>query len=381
MTSEQHPRPQTPTTIAVFYPFFAGGGAEAVTLWMLNALQADYDLTLFTLTPIDLNRLNQLYGTQLSDRVKVRYCIPAPFKNLVEFLIANSQFFRKFFCHFCIRFFKKFSRQYNLAVSGYNAIDLGCDGVQYVHWVGVLENRNFYWVSQFSEARMRRNWSIANSRMVATVTQERYGGQPVVVYPPVAVDAPTVAWPDREEAFICSGRLTKAKEPHRVLEILKRVRDQGFPIKLYFTGGGGGVYGQKYRQFLQQKIDENADWVTLYENLSYADYVNVLSRCRYGLHWKKEPFGISIAEMVKVGTIPFVRDRGGGQVEIVGEQNKELMFANDEEAVARIVALLSSSELQNRMRSALEKQAQLFSTEQFSQDIRQAIETYLKQRS
>jgi glycosyltransferase involved in cell wall biosynthesis len=84
--------------------------------------------------------------------------------------------------------------------------------------------------------------------------------------------------------------------------------------------------------------------------------------------------------MVKVGTIPFVRDRGGGQVEIVGEQNKELMFANDEEAVARIVDLLSSSELQNRMRSALEKQAQLFSTEQFSQDIRQAIETYLKQR-
>lgn len=372
---QSHP----PKTIAVFYPFFAGGGAEAVTLWMLDALQSDYQLTLFTLTRLDLNRLNQLYGTNLSSAIQVKSCIPRFLKDLVEFLIANRQFFRKFFCHLCIRFFKQYSHQYDLAVSGYNAIDLGCDGIQYVHWIGVLENREFYWLSQFSEDRMRRNLSIANSRMVAGVAQTRYGGKPIVVYPPVAVEAPTIAWPDREEAFICSGRLTKAKEPHRAIEILKRVRDQGFPVKLYFTGGGGGVYGQQYRRFLQRQIDDNADWVTLYENLSYDDYIDVLSRCRYGLHWKKEPFGISIAEMVKVGAIPFVRDRGGGQVEIVGEQNVELMFADADEAVAKIVALLSSSDLQNRMRSALEKQAQIFSTEQFSKEIRRAIGDYFQQ--
>jgi glycosyltransferase involved in cell wall biosynthesis len=347
---------------------------------MLNALQKDYQLTLFTLFPLDLEQLNEFYNTNLSSQVQVKSCLPAQWKSWVEWLIANSALGRKFFYHLCLRFFKQVSSDYDLAISGYNAADLGCDGLQYVHWVGVLENPNFYWISQFSEAQMRRNASIANSRTVAIATQKQYGGQPVVVYPPVAVEAPTIDWDDRETSFICSGRLTQAKEPHRVLQTLKRVRDQGFPIKLYLTGGGGGAYGSQYRQFLQRQVDQNSDWVTLYENLSYADYVKVLSRCRYGLHWKKEPFGISIAEMVKMGTLPFVRSQGG-QIEIVGEHNTELLFADEDEAVIKIVTLLRSSELQERMRSAIAQQALLFSTEQFSQDICQTVRDYLHKKS
>lgn len=34
--------------LAIYYPCFMGGGAEAVGLWILEALKNDYDLTLYT---------------------------------------------------------------------------------------------------------------------------------------------------------------------------------------------------------------------------------------------------------------------------------------------------------------------------------------------
>jgi glycosyltransferase involved in cell wall biosynthesis len=373
---EQH---QPKKSLAIFYPIFAGGGAEAVTLWLIDALQADYNISLFTLIPIDLEALNQFYGTRITHDLTVRHCFAAKIAPMLRWIVANSGIARKFFYHYNIRFFKQHSCQYDVAISGYNAMDLGCLGIQYVHWVGVLENPNFYWVSKFSEDRMRQNLSIANSKVVCEVAQARYGGNPIVVYPPVAIPDLDFDWGDREDAFICSGRLTRPKEPHRVIAVLRQVREQGFPIKLYLTGGGGGMYATEYRRFLQKKIDENSDWVTLYENLSYDEYLQVLSRCRYGMHWKQEPFGISIAEMVKMGSIPFVR-ASGGQAEIVGENNAELMFNNEAEAVQRVVTMLASPEKQAHMRLILKKQAQLFSTERFSQEMRQVVATYLQQK-
>ena len=39
-------------SVAVFYPLFSGGGAEAVCLWILEALKETYDLTLLSLIHI-----------------------------------------------------------------------------------------------------------------------------------------------------------------------------------------------------------------------------------------------------------------------------------------------------------------------------------------
>ncbi len=190
---------------------------------------------------------------------------------------------------------------------------------------------------------MKNNISLANSEFVAQKFKNIYGVEPQVVYPPVIAELPDISWEEKENAFICSGRLTEPKQPHKVISILSKVRKKGFDIKLYFTGGGGGIYAWKYQRFFKKIIQENSEWVTLYENLPYKDYLQVLSRCRYGFHYKPEPFGISIAEMVKAGAVPFVRNKGG-QVEIVGAENKDLLFKNPEEAVEKVVALLSNTD-------------------------------------
>lgn len=363
--------------VAVFYPNFAGGGAECVGLWILEALKHQYDLTLFTISDVDLQQLNSMYGTRLDrETVKVRSIFNRRWRKPVEFLRANNAEIRMLQFHILLRYLKAHSQEYDLIISAYNAADMGCKGMQYIHWVNVLEGKKFYRrFSNFSIDRMKDNISIANSKFVAQKYQKLYQIEPQVIYPPVVMDVQDIPWEEKENSFICSGRLTEPKEPHKVIEILSRVRDQGFDVKLCLTGGGGGTYAVGYQKFLQQQIDRNSDWIELYQNLPYTDYVKVVSKCKYGIHYKQEPFGISIAEMVKAGAVPFVKNEGG-QVEIVGEENRDLLFADPKEAAQKIVDLLSHPERIEKMRYALKDRRTLFSSDRFMSEIERVVRDY-----
>jgi glycosyltransferase involved in cell wall biosynthesis len=365
--------------LAVYYPAFLGGGAETVGLWMLEALQQQYDLTLFTLATVDFDRLNALYGTSLSvNSITVQSFFTRWLRPVVNVLIANNKHVRLLLFHWLLRHLKAQNDRYHLLISAYNAVDFGKPGLQYVHWIKVLETNAFYnRISNFSIERMKQNHSITNSYTVAEYIQQEYGCTAKVLYPPVVLDTPNLVWEQKENAFICSGRITEAKQPHKVIAILKQVRQQGFDVKLYLTGGGGGAYAWKYQNFVKKLVKENASWVTLYENLSYQDYAQVLAKCRYGIHFKQEPFGISIAEMVKAGAIPFVRDQGG-QREIVGEQNHALMFRNEQEAVDQILAVLGNTERQQHLQLALNEQRNLFSTQRFMVEVNNVVAACLE---
>lgn len=368
--------------VAVFYPYFAGGGAECVGLWILEALKEKYDLTLVTLFPVDLQKLNIMYGTQLEPKnVQVRSLFGKVWQKPMDFLRANSWKVRMWLIHLLLRYLKSRCQEYDLVISGYNAADLGSPGVQYIHWIKVLESKPFYnRISQFSIDRMKENIAIANSQFVANKYQESYNTKAQVVYPPVVMEVQEIPWEQKEDAFICSGRLTKPKSPHKAIEILRRVREKGFDIKLYLTGGGSGTYAFGYQRFLQKIIDENSDWVVLYKDLPYKEYIKVVSKCKYGIHCKPEPFGISIAEMVKANAVPFVKDRGG-QVEIVGEENEDLLFRNPDRAVEKIVALLSNPEQLQRVRASLQKRQTLFSSDRFTKEIQEVVGSSLAQKN
>ncbi|GAB1542279.1 hypothetical protein NUACC21_49530 [Scytonema sp. NUACC21] len=363
--------------IAIYCPYFIGGGAEAVALWILQALKAKYDITLFVLGKVDFEALNSLYGTSLSKQdIKIKTFVPNFLTYICYFMIANSNEMRMIFLHLLLRFFKQNCDDYDLVMSAHNAVDLGKPGIQYIHWVKVVEGTRLHRkISNFSEIQLAKNLSLTNSYCVATAAKETYGVDTKVVFPPVVMDTPNVAWSDKEDAFICSGRIVKSKEPHKVIQILQQVREQGFDIKLHITGGGGGVYEWQYNRLIRKMVAENSSWITLYENLPYKEYIQLLAKCKYGIHFKKEPFGISIAEMLKSGAIPFVRSVGG-QVEIVGQHNEELFFNNEEEAVKKVVAVLKSSTTQSKLIHSLAKQKPLFSTQKFMSEINEVVDSY-----
>jgi glycosyltransferase involved in cell wall biosynthesis len=375
---------QSPAKIlAVWQPFFLGGGAEAVALWLLAALVDNYDVTLYTLTGVDLAQLDAMYGTALATapRLTVQALLPPVYTRLVYGLMANSSPAKLLFTHLSIRWFKAASQACDLPLSAFNAVDLGKPGFQYLHWVNVVEKpwrqagpmmKLALLLSQFSEARLLANASVANSHHTATRVQETYGLIAPVLYPPVVSDLQPVPWEAKEEAFLCSGRVVFAKQTHRVIEILAAVRDRGFKVKLYITGGSGGTYSWGYQNKVRELARANADWVTYYENLPYAEYVQVVARCRYGIHHKPEPFGISVAEMVKAGLIPFVCSKGG-QIEIVNAANTDLIFEKAQDAVEKIATVLADPQRQRRLLASLAAQAPLFSRERFTQEIRAAV--------
>jgi glycosyltransferase involved in cell wall biosynthesis len=367
--------------IAVFHPYFLGGGAETVALWILQALQEQYEITLFTIGKIDLESLNIMYGTNLSNQsVQVINLCPGFLGQISYFLIANNKEMRMLFLHLLIRTFKKNSHNYDLVLSAYNAMDLGKVGIQYIHMTKVLEGTSFYRkISTFSEDQISKNISIANSYYIANRAKEIYGVDAKVVFPPVVMNIQNIPWSEKENAFICSGRIVKAKEPHRVIKILKLVREQGFDLKLHITGGGGGVYGWKYHHLINMLVEENSSWITLHKNLPYEEYTQLLAKCKYGIHFKKEPFGISIAEMVKAGAIPFVRSQGG-QIEIVGQHNESLLFNTEQEAVDKIIAVLSNPLKQNQLIESLTMQINLFSTHKFMTEISEVVSSYFEDK-
>ncbi|ASC71476.1 hypothetical protein XM38_024280 [Halomicronema hongdechloris C2206] len=373
--------------LLVWHPFFLGGGAEAVTLWMLEALCDDYDVTLLTLFDVDLQRLNAMYDTQLQPQtLTVKAVIPSAWSGVGRWALANSSVLRAVMMHGSIRTLKTMGQHYDGVISGYNGVDFGRPGLQYMHWVRVVEggklqqNAPFrklcHGISDFSVERLRQNVSLVNSAYTGQRVQKDYDIPSVVVYPPVVADIPQRPWSQKQDSFLCSGRLVPAKMPHRAIRILRQVRRQGFDVKLYITGGGGGVYGREYVNRIKQLVAAEADWIQLLAGLPYQEYLALLAQCRYGIHYKPEPFGISIAEMVQAGMIPFVRSRGG-QVEIVGAEQQQLMFNSESEAVSKIVAMLKHPDQQQRSLAALAQQQSLFSVEHFQRQLRGIVADYL----
>ena len=373
--------------VAVWQPYFLGGGAEAVALWILEALYDDYDVTLYTLSSVDLSWLDTMYSTQLANKpITVKTQVPKWLNQVANFLISNNKVLRMSLIYWTIRYFKSVASQYDVVFSAFNSLDMGKSGIQYLHWIHVIEDNRenakpwfkvlMKWVD-FSYERLQSNFSIANSQYTASRVQKSYGIKALVIFPPVVTEIDSLPWSDKENAFLCSGRVVQAKQTHRVINILKTVRDKGFDVQLYITGGGGGIYGQDYLKKVQDLAQQHSSWIRLYQDLPYKDYLKILERCRYGIHYKPEPFGISVAEMVKASMIPFVRAEGG-QTEIVGTENKGILFSDEADGVKKIIDVLSKPTLQEELLLALNERKSLFSTERFVQEIKSSVKNHVE---
>jgi hypothetical protein len=91
--------------VAVILPAFFNGGAELVTSWMLEILWRKYDLTLITLSTVDFEIFNRLYGTNLSP-LDIKLEIPCENTFLPRLLTSRISLFtlRQ---HVCMRYVKR----------------------------------------------------------------------------------------------------------------------------------------------------------------------------------------------------------------------------------------------------------------------------------
>lgn len=374
------------------------GGQNAVAVWILEALKRLYDITILSWVPCDFNRINDYYGTSLcQEDYKCRF---PPF--FIRHIIDRIPIDRWHFLRLVImmRWVKIINHQYDILIFANNEIDFGCRGIQYVHypyqkvnWVkepihyremggyqyvlSIMHKHLRPWrkISGFSFERMLQNITLVNSNWSNNHWREVYGTDSVTVYPPVPGSFPDVPWGERENGFVCVGRLSSEKKYTNLIDILAAVRSHYPDIHLHIIGSSVNYDRKAYRK-VRRKVKANASWVFLNENLSRKQLVNMVSRHRYGIHGMlDEHFGIAVAELIKAGCITFVPD-SGGQVEIVGK-NPNLLYQTDEEAVGKICHVLNHEHIQAELFEYIKNRKEMFTTEIFMQKIRDIVNEHV----
>ncbi len=384
--------------VAVIHPQLAYGGSETGALWTVEALKHDYEVTLITGGRVELERLNTFYGTNLRPgEFAIREVrMPLELHRTTKFAGLRGALFA--------RECRRLASHFDVVTTHYNPCDLCVPLIQFTAdfsfaprlqrildpmitsdrrwWYGdtVLRRAYLRLCNQLAPPHTE-NWSknvtVANSRWTAAVLEREFGIVPKrVQFPPIPGEFPAVPWNEREDGFVCIGRVVPEKRMDAVITILERVRQRGHNVHLHILGAlEDSPFGRKVREL----AGRHREWVFL-EGRTVGDKKReLIAKHRYGINARdNEPFGIAPAEMVKGGCITFVTN-GGGQTEIV--DHPLLTFTGEDDAVRKIETVLASTRLQENLLRHLAVRAQRLSTEAFVKTVRELVFEFVEKRA
>lgn len=390
----------TKKTIAVGHPTMGRGGSEARAMWLLQTLKNDFDVTLVATRRVDLNELNAFYGTSVRPGdIKTRIA-PTPF------FMKNNSGIAALRGAFYTRFTRQIGREYDLCISAYNLSDWGRPALHFIAdfvWDRELTATFDPVPDEGSKLIHRKNllrWSylrlcrliqgkpkpqnsffdgshaiIANSKWTAEIIREKYGyACDQIVYPPVLAKYQPVPWADKEYGFVSIGRITQEKRIEQQIDILKKVRALGHDIHFHLIGK---IEDDPYGRMVQNKCHDK-QWIIMEGQKSGMKKERLLTGHKFAIHTcPHEAFGITVAEFVKAGCIPFIPS-SGGQTEIAPFE--VLQFASVDEAAKKIDLLLRSEDEQQRVCKYLETRSTKVSAKQFCVQSLEIIEQWLTRR-
>lgn len=380
-------------TVVIGHPMLRRGGSESFVMWLIEALKSDFDVTVVTTGGWDRVALNEFYGTHVGENeVRVRIApFPKPLQNSSVSALRGAAY---------QRFARRIAHEYDVRISAYNLTDWGLPAIHFIvdfSWHKGIRDRvdppspGFVYrdsllrkaylrlvsaiESPSGRDPLRDDHLVAISDWIAQTVLQDCGTQcAAMFYPPVWSEFPVIAWQEKEESFAMIGRISPEKQVESAISILSAVRDLGHPIKLHLCGQ---IEDDQYGRRIEELCRENSDWIIPEGRVSGERKASILARCRYGIQARTaEPFGISVAEMVKAGAIVFA-PHDGGQAEIV--ESRDLLFADELDAVAKIHRVLQSASLQSALCAGLTEKAQSFSTSSFIASVQGFLENFMKQ--
>ena len=370
---------ETKRNVVIGHPFMGRGGSEAAVMWLIETLKVNYAVTVLTTGGWDLNSLNNYYGTHIQpEDVHVRIApVPRLFRNKSAAALRGA-------CY--QRFARQIAAEYDVRISAYNPTDWGMPAIHLI--------ADFSWHKEirknidppspgliYRDSLLRRAYLgiaaaytkpsgrdilhediiVTNSKWSATLMKQICGVEcAAIVYPCVWTEFPQVAWKSKEYAFAMIGRIVPEKQIERAIAILASVRNRGYAIRLHLCGHiGNDLYGQRIADLCRTY----ADWIIPEGCVSGERKIEILTHCQFGIQTRDaEPFGISVAEMVKAGAIVFAPN-DGGQVEIL--DHDDLLFESSDNAINKICDVLSNPVQQAMLRDHLCQRSALFDAETY----------------
>jgi len=381
----------------VVHPQFGYGGSETGPLYSVEALKHDYDITLITGGKVDLARLNAYYGTDLRPGEFTIHEVRMPLG------LHRTPKFAGLRGALLTRACRRLAARFDVITCHYNPCDLGVPLIQFVAdftfalqlhqaldpasvalppwWYGNTSLRRAYKalcerLAPSHSENWKKNVTVANSQWTADLLQREFGlVARRVQFPPVPGNFPVVPWDEKENGFVCVGRVVPEKRMDAIIGILHQVRQQGFDIHLRILGGlDGSAFAKKVKVLAAR----HRDWVFLEGRIVGKAKRELMARHKFGINGcASEAFGISVAELVRAGCITFVPN-GGGQREIV--DHAALTFEDDGDAVRKIVAALQSPVLQRELSEHMRKRSQYLSVERFQATVRALVAELLAEK-
>lgn len=373
--------------LLVTHPVWGRGGAEHDALWLMHALQHDYELTLLARSGWDPQALNRFAETQIEHLHVQR----VPFERLLRQprlgTLAHAWF---------LRYSRRLARGYRLQITLSGCRDFGRPALHRltdVHWhpalrvrypdvpapsaaTRVLHSLGTSLAGSSRRPPTRHDLFVANSYWTAEASGS-FCARPIsVVYPAVPTTAAPASWSEREPDFVCLGRIAPEKNLGTVIHILENLRPY-CPVRLHVAGmPDDAVSARRFEELRGPR----AHWIQAHGHLGPGPRRELLARCRFGISaCERESFGIATAEMMAAGVIPFVPARGA-QPEIV--RHDVLVYRHPQEAVQLIRNVMDSPPFQALLHRSVARRAEAFSPAAFSQRIRQIVrgELFLQNR-
>lgn len=367
------------------------GGGNGVAVWMLQALVQDHRVTVLSWRPVDVGPINRFFGTTLRASDFDNIVLPRTWTLVPDWLPVPAALLRN---ALLMRYTRRISDAFDVLLAVHNETDFGRRGIQYVHYPTYLRPRpqvDYRWyhratplltayyritdrIADFSFERLRQNLTLANSDWTAARVKELLGIDARTLYPPAVDPAPPRAWRERAPCFVALGRISPEKEYERAIRILDRVHRRLPDLTLTIVGTWDR-HTRRYTQELQRLAASLGSWVQFRRDLSRKELRELLAGSRYGIHaMREEHFGMAPAEMVRAGMIVWL-PRGGGQVEIVGDE-PALLYESEDEAADKILRTMSDDRVQEQLREYLESRSALFSTERFVNEVRSLVANF-----
>lgn len=219
---------------------------------------------------------------------------------------------------------------------------------------------------------LRDDVLVSNSEWVAA-SLGAMGIESSVIYPPVPWLSQEVDWNNRRKDFVWFGRITPQKKVEHAIQIVAGLRNAGLDCTIHIAGT---AVDKGYLTFIQSLAKRMGDWVVLHSPLYGEEKAAFLTQFRYALHTRAdEPFGITLVEFMKAGCIPFAPN-SCGSAEILN--HSAVLYDNEEEAVTKILTLISNPERSQSVRTFLGQRAEFFSTERFSESVVSLVSKHIE---
>ena len=360
------------------------GGGNAVAAWMVHALAGRHHVDTLTACEWSPASTNAFYGTAIPDHGITRYVTPAPWSWLAS--LPEDRLTRLRMCA-VLRYARPIADRYDLLITADNYGAFPKPGMQYLHFpapVSPVPARlpaivNLYfafcdWFVGVPWSHARRNVTLANSAWTAGGLGL---GQVIkvaqVLYPPVIDTGEGQPWDARRDTFLCLGRFHGSKRIELTMAIVRRLRAGAIPgARLLIVGS---AVDAEYSDRIKTLAAPERDWIEFREDLSRDEVNRLIGESRYGVQaMEHEHFGMATAEMARGGCLVFPHDSGGSP-EVVGG-DAALLWRTEEEAVARITALVRDAQLRDAVRSRLRAHAATFSTERFVERFRGIVDAW-----